>query len=108
MLMFNCSFLSRLVPESNEIWYLGRTRTCLKELKVLSNKTTEKYQLNKPLLKKIENQIRLIFACTVTNNDFGQMLSLFSHFVQEANQIRYPRRTTMAPYLDVFLYKMAE
>ena len=35
MLMFNCSFLSRLVPESNKIWYLDRTRTCLKELKVL-------------------------------------------------------------------------
>ena len=35
MLMFNCSFLSRLVPESNKIWYIGRKRTYLRFLKVL-------------------------------------------------------------------------
>ena len=65
IVMFNCLFLSQLVPESNEIWYLGRTRTCLKELKVLLDlliRRLKTYQLNKPLLKKIENQIRPIFT----------------------------------------------
>ena len=35
MLMFNRSFLSRLVPESNKLSFLGGTRSYLKEWKVL-------------------------------------------------------------------------
>ena len=67
MLMFNCSFLSRLVPESNTIWYLGRTRTCLKELivllvlLVLIIRRLKNYQLNKSLST-------LSFLATVLTN----------------------------------------
>ena len=58
MLMFNCSFLSQLVPEYNKIWYLGMTRTCLKRVKsffCFTNMMTENYQLNKPLHKYSQN-----------------------------------------------------
>ena len=40
------------MPECNEIWYLGRTITCLKRL---LNKTTEKLSIEQFTFEKIEN-----------------------------------------------------
>ena len=52
MLMFNRSFVNWLVPTSNTICYLGRTRTKeLKVLLVLLIRWLKNYKLNKPLLK---------------------------------------------------------
>ena len=66
MIMFNCSFLRQLVPESNESWYLRRTRACLKELKFLLVLLIIQLSIEQTSFEKIENLIRLIFASRIT------------------------------------------
>ena len=69
--MFNRSFLTRLVPECNEIWFLGRTRTYLKKDESFisfANKTTKKLSIEQNHFEKIENQTRqshmVFLVCT--------------------------------------------